>query len=57
MRPRLRQKSYYDHVLRRDEDAGDVVRCILENPVRAGLASSTGEYPLAWSAFGVPEPV
>lgn len=56
-RPRLWQKSYYDHVLRRDDDMGDVVRYILENPVWAGLAASAKEYPYAWSAFDVPEPV
>ena len=54
-RPTLWQKSYYDHVLRRDEDTGDVVRYILENPVRAGLAVSASEYPYAWSVFSMPE--
>jgi len=55
-RPSLWQKSYYDHVLRRGEDLRDVVRYILENPVRTGLAGSPEEYRYAWSASGVPEP-
>ncbi len=54
-RPRLWQKSYYDHVLRRDEELSEVIRYILENPVRAGLVASCDDYPYAWSSFGVPE--
>ncbi len=53
----LWQKSYYDHILRREEDARDVVRYILENPVRAGLVASPGEYPHAWSKYGALEAV
>ena len=53
----LWQKSYYDHILRREEDARNVVRYILENPVRAGLVAPPGEYPHAWSKYGAPEPV
>ena len=56
-RPNLWQKSYYDHVLRQDEDVADVVRYIWENPVRAGLVSSPNGYPYTWSAFGMPESV
>jgi hypothetical protein len=48
----LWQKSYHDHILRKEEAVADVVRYILENPVRAGLVDSIGEYPHAWSAFG-----
>ncbi len=51
----LWQKSYYDHILRREEDASQVVRYILENPIRAGLAASVDEYPYAWSAAAAPE--
>ena len=51
----LWQRSYYDHVLRRDEDIASVVRYILENPVRAGLVSSAEEYPYSWSIAGVSE--
>jgi putative transposase len=53
-RPPLWQKSFYDHVLRQDEDVGDVIRYILENPVRAGLVREAREYPFVWSAYGVP---
>lgn len=55
-RPSLWQTSYYDHVLRQDEDMRDVIRYMLENPIRAGLAASAGEHPYAWSAYGVPGP-
>lgn len=51
----LWQRSYHDHVLRRDEDIASVVRYILENPVRAGLKSSAEEYPFSWSIAGVSE--
>jgi len=56
-RPALWQKSYYDHILRREEDANQIVRYILENPIRTGLATSVDEYPYAWSASDTPEPV
>lgn len=55
-RPRLWQKSYHDHVLRRDEELGDVIRYVLENPVRAGLVASCDDYPYAWSSLDEPEP-
>lgn len=42
---RLWQEGYYDRVLRQEEDAKYVARYILDNPVRAGLAKSPGEYP------------
>jgi putative transposase len=52
----LWQKSYYDHVLRQDEDVREVIRYILENPIRAGLVESANDYPYSWSTSGVPEP-
>jgi putative transposase len=55
--PRLWQKSYYDHVLRKDEDIAAIVRYIVENPVRAGLVTSLDEYPHRWNAYGVLEAV
>ena len=54
-RSSLWQKSFYDHILRREEDANQIVEYILENPVRAGLATSVNEYPYAWSLAGSPE--
>jgi putative transposase len=41
----LWQEGYYEHVLRGDEDAREVARYILENPVRAGLVSTPCAYP------------
>lgn len=49
-RPRPWQKSYYDHVLRGEEDTDAVIRYILENPVDAGLVSNRDEFPYSWSA-------
>jgi len=40
----LWQISYYDHVLRRDEDIREVAAYIWDNPVRAGLVKSRFEY-------------
>jgi REP element-mobilizing transposase RayT len=37
---RLWQQSFFDRVLRRDEDVTALARYILENPVRAGLIST-----------------
>ena len=45
----LWQRSYYDRVLREDEDTPAVARYILENPVRAGLVSSPLDYPFIGS--------
>lgn len=45
---RLWQPSYFDRVLRENEATEVVARYIVENPVRAGLASRLGEYPHAW---------
>jgi hypothetical protein len=41
----LWQKSYHDHILRREEDLGAVARCVAANPVRAGLVSDWEAYP------------
>ena len=45
----LWQPSYFDHVLRNDEDTSRAVRYVLENPVRKGLAQNFGEYPFSGS--------
>ena len=44
-RQRLWQEGYYEHVLRREEDARAVARYIIENPVRAGLVDHPSAYP------------
>ena len=43
----LWQISYYDHVLRRDEDLLALARYIWDNPVRAGLVQDRSEYPFS----------
>jgi len=43
----LWQISYYDHVLRGDEDLLAAARYIWDNPVRAGLVQSRTEYPFS----------
>jgi putative transposase len=45
----LWQTSYYDRVLRSDEDTRTVARYVLANPIRAGLATGIDEYPYAES--------
>ena len=42
---RLWQSSYHDHVLRGTESTRQVVRYLLENPVRAALVKWPGDYP------------
>ena len=41
----LWQRSYYEHVLRNEEDTIGVARYLLENPVRAGLVERPEDYP------------
>ena len=45
----LWQKSYYDHILRKEEDVVNVVKYILGNPVRKGLVENADEYPFSGS--------
>ena len=45
----LWQKSYYDHVVRAEEDLRVVARYIVGNPVRAALAASPAGYPYSGS--------
>jgi hypothetical protein len=37
-------------LLRREEATADVIRYIVENPVRAGLCTDAGEYPFTGSS-------
>src|SRR5437868_4461193 len=46
---RLWQPGYHDRILRDDESTEATARYILENPVRAGLASQLGAYPYGGS--------
>jgi putative transposase len=43
------QKSYYDHVLRREERLEAVAAYIWANPARAGLVEDADDYPFAGS--------
>ena len=45
----LWQKSYYDHILRKDEDLPMTAAYILNNPVRANLVSRYLDYPYSGS--------
>jgi putative transposase len=38
------QSGYYDHVLRNDEDTYEVLKYILNNPVRKGLVNNYTDY-------------
>lgn len=46
------QKSFWDHMVRRQEDLAVVVAYVMANPVRAGLVARPEDYPFAgtkWS--------
>ncbi len=45
----LWQPSYFDHVLRDEEDTWRAVRYVLENPVRKGLVQNFYDYPFSGS--------
>ena len=47
---RLWQYSFFDRSLRDDEDLLDVIRYIVNNPIRAGLVERPGDYPFWGSA-------
>jgi REP element-mobilizing transposase RayT len=47
---RLWQEGYHDRVLRNPDEAGGVVRYIVENPVRAGLCTYPEDYPYTYVA-------
>ena len=46
---RLWQPYLYEHVVRDDERSADVIRYIVENPVRAKLVESPADYPFLGS--------
>ena len=45
----LWQKSYYDHVLRAEEEVRDTARYVAANPVRAALVTVGSDYPYTGS--------
>jgi REP element-mobilizing transposase RayT len=44
----LWQEVYFDHVVRDADNEREVIRYIVENPVRAGLCASAGDYRYSW---------
>ena len=42
---RLWQSSYFDRTLRLDESLADIVRYVINNPVRAGSVDAPAKYP------------
>lgn len=47
------QPNYFDHAVRSDEDLHAMARYIVANPLRAGLVTRLGDYPL-WDAVWLP---
>ncbi|MBE7376117.1 REP-associated tyrosine transposase [Pseudomonas lopnurensis] len=47
---RVWQKGFHDHALRQEEDLAATARCIVANPLRAGLVKRIGDYP-HWDAI------
>jgi REP element-mobilizing transposase RayT len=45
----LRQRSYYDHIVRSDTGLRAAAEYVIGNPVSAGLTTSIGEYRFAGS--------
>jgi len=41
---KLWQRGFYEHILRKEENIGDIAEYILNNPVRKGLAQSRDHY-------------
>ncbi len=49
---KLWQKSFHDRAIRREESLQNVARYVVTNPLRAGLVTRLGDYPL-WDAVWV----
>ena len=43
--PKLWQPGFFDHILRSDESYGEKWNYVRNNPVRAGLVKSAGDWP------------
>jgi len=50
---KLWQKSFYDHIIRKDESLVKVCEYVLANPVRKGLAARPEDWPFS----GMPDPL
>ncbi len=47
----LWQKSFFDHIIRNEQDQQEILAYIRENPVRAGLVEHFDEYPFLGGAL------
>jgi putative transposase len=47
---RIWEPGFFDHAVRREEDAKTIARYVIGNPVRAGLVDRIGDYP-HWDAI------
>jgi len=47
------QEGYHDWVLRNDQQTEDVIRYLLDNPVRAGLVRQWQEYPYSGTLYSL----
>jgi REP element-mobilizing transposase RayT len=45
---RLWQEGYFDHIVRDADNEREVIRYIVENPVRAGLCKGAEDYRYSW---------
>jgi putative transposase len=45
------QEGFHDWVIRPDQDIMDVIRYVLDNPVRAGLVDRWDQYPFSGTLF------
>jgi putative transposase len=45
------QEGFHDWVLRPDETTEDVIRYVLNNPLRAGLVEKPQDYPFSWTKY------
>jgi len=50
---KLWQKSFYDHIVRKEEDLRSICEYILANPVRRGLVGKAEDWPYS----GLPDPL
>ena len=49
----LWQKSYHDHILRKNENVNEAVKYVLNNPVRAGLVKDYEDYKFCGTMDGI----
>ena len=48
---RVWEPGFHDHALRKEEDIETLANYLIQNPLRAGLVKTTGEYPHWWSVW------